>query len=91
MKNESIAATLSIVLNVAGILLVHTKVELELLLFVGVVSAGFMFTSFFLILESLEEKDTLNSEFWGLCVVIPLLLPVCLWSIVVLKYFGLLV
>ena len=91
MRNESIAAALSIVFNVAGILLVHTKVEPELLLFVGVVSGGFMFTSFFLTLEFLDERSKPNLDFWGLCVVIPLLLPACLWSIMILKYLGLLV
>lgn len=80
MKNVIIAAVVSIVLNAAGVFMVHTKVEPNALFMVGFISTVCVWLSVWLTLISIEDGVKKDVDFWCFCVVMPLMLPFAVWS-----------
>lgn len=89
MKNEIIAAVVSVALNAAGLYMVHAKVEPEPLIVVGFISITMTWLSVFLTLEGLSDGDKRNLDFWTFNLVFPMLLPIALWSCIICKALGL--
>lgn len=87
-NNEIIAAFLSIALNVAGILLLHAKVETDALIITAFMSSTMMWLSFYLILGHLRDGNKLDLDFWCFAVVMPMMLPVGLWACILCQIYS---